>query len=62
VKISIQNAVLILAMGMLLVIIGAVLALENSGGANISMIMGLVLVFFGSVWFVFGLNQRKKNK
>jgi xanthine/uracil permease len=62
VKLNLQNAVIILIAGMLLVLAGVVLKTEMPPFSNPVVLSGLAVEFIGTIWLVLSLNQRRKKE
>ncbi|WP_149241537.1 hypothetical protein [Dyadobacter sp. 32] len=61
-KLNLQNAVIILIAGMLLVLAGVVLKTEMPPFSNPVVLSGLAVEFIGTIWLVLSLNQRRKKE
>jgi hypothetical protein len=61
VKLTIFNAILILAIGMVVVLTGVILKLEHQKVAHPVIFAGLVVEFIGTLWFVLSLYRRRKS-
>jgi hypothetical protein len=61
VKLSLQNATIILLAGMLLVLSGVLLQTKQAAFANPTILSGLAVEFLGTIWLVLCLNQRRKK-
>jgi hypothetical protein len=61
VKLTIFNALLILAIGMVLVLTGVLLKVERQHLANPLIFTGLFFEFIGTLWFVLSLYRRRKS-
>lgn len=62
-KLTIFNALIILAVGMMVVVTGVFMKLQKIAPESYNYIMlgGLALEFLGTVWFVLSLYRRRKN-
>ena len=61
VKLTIYNALIILAIGMMVVITGAFMKIQNLPYGRYTILGGLAIEFLGTVWFVLSLYLRRKN-
>ena len=61
VKLTIYNALMILAVGMMVVLGGAFLKIQHLPSANHILLCGLTIEFVGTVWFVLSLYRRRKD-
>ncbi len=61
VKLTIYNALLILAIGMMVVVTGAFMKMQLSPYGRYTILGGLVIEFIGTVWFVLSLYRRRKE-
>lgn len=62
VKLNLQNAVLLLIAGMILVLTGVALKTEMPPLSNPVVLSGLAVEFIGTIWLVLSLNQRRKKE
>ncbi|MCE7067246.1 hypothetical protein [Dyadobacter sp. CY326] len=60
-KLSLRNAALILLIGMLMVLVGVSLKLNQPKVGNPIILTGLAIEFLGTIWLVLSLNQRRKR-
>ncbi|MPR34394.1 GldL-related protein [Salmonirosea aquatica] len=60
-KLTIFNASIILAIGLMVVIIGAFFKIQHLPSANHILLGGLTIEFLGTVWFVLSLYCRRKD-
>ena len=61
VKLTIYNALIILAIGMTVVVAGAFMKVQNMLYGRYTVLGGLAIEFIGTVWFVLSLYRRRKD-
>ena len=62
VKLSIYNALIILAIGMMVVLTGVFMNLQDLHYGRFTILGGLAIEFLGTVWFVLSLYRRRKDQ
>lgn len=58
-KLTIYNALIILAIGMMVVVTGAFMKFQSLPHGRYTILGGLAIEFLGTVWFVLSLYRRK---
>ncbi len=61
VKLTIYNALIILAIGLMVVVTGAFMKVQNMPSGRYTILGGLIIEFVGTVWFVLSLYHRRKD-
>ena len=61
VKLTIYNALIILAIGMMVVLTGVFMKIQHMFSGRYTILGGLVIEFLGTVWFVLSLYRRRKD-
>jgi len=61
VKLTIYTALMILAVGMMVILLGAFFKIQYLPSANHIPLGGLAIEFVGTLWFVLSLYRRRKD-
>ena len=61
VKLTIYNALIILVLGLMVVLTGVFMKLQDLHHGRYTILGGLLIEFLGTVWFVLSLYRRRKD-